>query len=75
MAYTQKGYDLIEKIEDYKQKHGIYPDSFSDMGIEESMGEGPYYEKRDEGYIVYFSIGFDNSFIYDSNTKKWEDKP
>ncbi|MDD3629571.1 MAG: hypothetical protein PHF55_00890 [Bacteroidales bacterium] len=74
--YKNKGNKLIEKIESYRQRHGELPDYVTELGIEEEMGEGPYYEKIDSvKYIVYFNIGFDNSFIYYSDTKKWEWTP
>lgn len=74
--YKNKGKELIEKIEEYKQKHGKLPENLSDLGVIEAMGEGPYYEKIDSiNYIVYFNIGFDNRKVYYSYLKKWVDEP
>lgn len=74
--YKNKGCKLIEKIESYRQEHGELPDNVSDLGMEPTMGEGPYYEKIDSvKYIVYFNIGFDNSLIYYSDTKNWKETP
>lgn len=74
--YKNKGNILIERIESYRQRHGELPDNVKELGIEEEMGEGPYYEKIDSvKYIVYFNIGFDNAFIYYSDTQKWEWTP
>jgi len=71
-----KGSKLIDKIEEYRQKNGQLPNTVKEMGLEESEGWGPFYEKIDNvNYKVYFSIGFDNSKEYYSKTKKWEDKP
>jgi uncharacterized protein YxeA len=75
-SYTSKGNELIEKVEEYKQKNGELPETVSDLGIIETMGEGPYYEKIDSlNYIVFFNIGFDNRKIYYSHSKKWLDEP
>lgn len=73
--YLNKGEELIILVEKYKQNTGKLPESVSELGIKETMGEGPYYEKKDTSYIIYFNIGFDKSLIYDSNNKKWQYEP
>lgn len=75
-SYTSKGNELIDKVEEYKQKNGELPETVSDLGIIETMGEGPYYEKIDSlKYIVFFNIGFDDRKVYYSHLKKWVDEP
>jgi hypothetical protein len=75
-SYISKGSELIEKIEEYKQEYGELPETVSDFGVIETMGEGPYYEKIDSlNYIVFFNIGFDNRKVYYSHSKKWIDVP
>lgn len=75
-SYKVEGQALVEKIENFKEMKGKLPDSISELGIDSEMGEGPYYKKEsDSTYIVYFNIGFDNSLVFSSNTKKWIEKP
>ncbi|HRS68793.1 MAG TPA: hypothetical protein P5288_01280 [Bacteroidales bacterium] len=74
--YKNKGNKLIERIESYRQRQGELPDNITELGMEPGMGEGPYYEKIDSAkYIIYFNIGFDNTFTYYSDTKKWKETP
>ncbi len=73
--YEECGNVLINKIESFKKQKGYFPFSVSDLGINEEMGEGPYYAKMDSiTYIVYFNIGFDNTKTYYSKLKKWQYK-
>jgi uncharacterized protein YxeA len=75
-SYINNGKELIEKVEEYKQKNGGLPETASDIGVIETMGEGPYYEKIDSlKYIVYFNIGFDDRKVYYSHLKEWIDEP
>lgn len=74
--YEQSAQSLITKIETYKQQHGILPNSETDLEYTEGTSEGPYYKLIDStAYIVFFNIGFDESKVYDSKSKKWQDKP
>jgi hypothetical protein len=74
--YKEKGGLLIEKVEKYKSQYGYLPETVKDLKIESEMGEGPYYEKVDSlKYIVYFSIGFDNTLMYYSDTEIWIETP
>lgn len=75
-AYLNEGQNIINKIEDFRMKNKRLPSSLIEIGEEEPMGKGPYYEKKDStSYIIYFNIGFDNTKIYFSETKKWQDIP
>ena len=72
--YKEKGQKLVVKVEEYRKQHGKLPQSITDLGIKEEMGEGPYYEKIDNAkYEVYFNIGFDNTLTYYSDTEKWKE--
>ncbi len=73
--YYRRGSFLINKIETFKQIEKRLPDNIDELGLEEPMGEGPYYEKKDSiNYIVFFNIGFDDVKIYYSNKKEWKDE-
>ncbi|MCT4636277.1 MAG: hypothetical protein N4A72_01095 [Bacteroidales bacterium] len=75
-SYIKQGNILVEKVEEYKQQYNKLPKTITDLNIKESMGTGPYYELIDSTkYIVYFNIGFDNTFIYSPNTKEWIETP
>lgn len=74
--YKERGDQLIEKVEIYKEQHGKLPETVADLDIEPEMGEGPYYEKLDDGqYTAYFNIGFDDMYAYYSDTGEWNEKP
>jgi hypothetical protein len=74
--YEQCGNRLISKIEDFKHKHNRLPNSVLDLGLEEHMDNGPYYEKKDSvNYIIFYNIGFDETKIYYSDIKQWNDIP
>jgi hypothetical protein len=73
--YLKRGVSLIDKIETFRQIEKRLPDNFNELGLEEPMNEGPYYEKKDSiNYIVFFNIGFDNVKIYYSDKKEWKDE-
>ena len=76
MRYQKIGNEFVYKIEQYKKQNKRLPDKLSDIGVEEGMGEGPYYERKDSfEYILFFNIGFDNDAkTYYSKTKKWKDE-
>lgn len=62
---------VIRKVEDFRKKTGKYPSNtdYSNNGIED---EGSYfYEQKDNGFRVGFSVGFDESYEYDSAKEKW----
>ncbi len=72
MQYEAKGQELINKIESFQRVNNKLPENLEDLGEEESMSIGPYYEKIDEHrYKVYFCIDFDIYKTYNSDTKEW----
>lgn len=74
--YQKRGALLIEKIETFRQLERRLPNNVKELGLEESMNEGPYYEKKDSvTYVVFFNIGFDNTKIYYSDKKEWRNEP
>lgn len=75
-TYKSKGMKIVRDIENFRKTNGRLPISFKEISLSNEMGEGPYYKKEsDSTYIVYFNIGFDNSLIFKSSSKKWEEKP
>lgn len=71
--YLKEGKILIEKIETFRKTNKRLPNNLTEIGINEPMKEGPYYEKKDSlNYIVFFNIGFDNAKIYYSDKKIWK---
>ena len=52
-SYEKNGDLLIKQIETYRKIENKLPDNLNDLGIVESMNEGPYYEKVDSiNYII-----------------------
>ena len=71
--YQKEGNLLINKIETFRQIEKRLPDNLTDLGIEDPMNSGPYYEKKDSvNYIVFFAVGFDETYIYYSDKKAWK---
>lgn len=76
IRYKNQGKQLIEQVENYYKKHSKLPTNIMELGLEPEMGEGPYYEKIDSiKYIIYFNIGFENTFTYYSDLKTWKSNP
>ena len=72
-SYEDKGNILINKIETFRQIEKRLPDNLTDLGIEDPMNSGPYYEKKDSvDYIVFFAVGFDETYTYYSDKKAWK---
>ena len=71
--YENKGAILIQKVENFRTIEKRLPENLTELGVEEPMDEGPYYEKLDSlNYKVYFNIGFDNSKVYYSELQEWK---
>jgi hypothetical protein len=71
----EEGNALVEKIETFKTKNGRLPNSLEDIGMEEKDGDVVYYTKKDSlHYIVFFGVSMDESKIYFSDSKRWEDR-
>lgn len=70
--YKDKAEHTISMIETYLSINGYLPDSIQVLGIQESIGKGPYYQKSDSSqYIIYYNIGFDSKYVYNSKSKEW----
>jgi len=72
----KEGGAIVKKIEHYQYVNHRLPNTLTDIGITEKDESNPplYYEKRDSiHYTVSFGISLDESKIYYSDTKKWED--
>lgn len=71
--YIKKGDKIISMVLNHQKVYKELPNNLSDIFHSEEMGEGPYYEKlNDSTFIVYFNIGFDDKFTYNSKYNKWE---
>jgi hypothetical protein len=66
---------IINKIENYKNTKGVLPSSLNDIGVEEKL-EGPlYYQKIDSTkYLIWFGTTLGESYTYDSDKGKWQEK-
>ena len=75
--YQKRAALLIEKIETFKRLEKRLPNDVKELGLEEPMNDGPYYEKKDNViYVVFFNVGFDHdTYIYYSDKKKWKWEP
>ena len=71
--YIKKGEEVINKIEMYRIKTNMLPEDLNELNYIENMQEGPHYMKIDSAnYQVYYCIGFDDYFVYDSKEKVWK---
>lgn len=71
--YQKCGAFLIDKIETFRQTENRLPNSVEELGLEEPMNSGPYYERKDSvNYVIFFTIGFDEMLIYYSDKKEWK---
>ncbi len=71
--YKEHGKVLIDKIEIYLLENKRLPNSITEIGFNENMEMGPYYYKIDcNEYSVYYCIGFDEYYVYNSLTKEWK---
>jgi hypothetical protein len=71
----KKGALLIDKIETFRQIEKRLPDNITELGLEEPMNRGPYYEKKDSvNYIIWFGTTLGEGIYYYSDTKQWEDR-
>ena len=59
--------EAIQVIEQYKVRNGMYPKESQYRLTKENM----FYMLKDDGYVAGFSMGFDESYFYDSRTRKW----
>lgn len=74
--YQKRAELLINKIETFRRLEKRLPNDVKELGLEEPMDNGPYYEKKDSvTFVVFFNIGFDDTYIYYSDTKKWKWEP
>ena len=68
MQFQNTGEKLINEIECYQQAYGVLPEEMQVLEWGYDSGVGPFYEKKnDSTYTVYFCLGFDEYYIYDSD--------
>lgn len=66
---------IVAKIEDYKKTNGRLPSKLEEVGINVIDEANPpinYAQLGMDGYMVWYSFGFDDDNIYYSDTKQWE---
>lgn len=74
LQMQQNAETMIRTIDSIKNETGFYPDNLT--YLESDSGIGPFYEKKnDSTYIVFFCIGFDEYYMYNSAQKEWYDFP
>jgi hypothetical protein len=59
--------EAIKEVEKYKKEHGAYPDEAQFPLSSPDMS----YVRLHNGYKMGFSVGLDESYWYDSRSKKW----
>ena len=70
IKYQKSATPLINKIEAFRKSENRLPNNVTELGLEEAMDRGPYYEKKDSAYyVIYFSVGFDETLTYHSDEK------
>ena len=72
----KEGNQIVKKIEEYKETYGKLPASLDKIGINTMIGIDAldYYIYEDSvNYMISFIMSIDNSRIYYSDTKRWED--
>lgn len=71
--YEKKGEEIINIIELYRKETNKLPENLGELNYSENMQEGPHYIKIDSIiYQVYYSIGFDDYYVYDSKEEVWK---
>lgn len=72
---TQRGEDIVEKIEFFRKENHRLPKDLNEIGIlEEEISNALYYDIRnDTSYTVSFMMSIDYNRTYYSDTKQWED--
>lgn len=74
--YQNKGQILIDTIEQYYISNSMLPQNMGEIGMADDEGMGPFYlRESDSTYVVYFCLGFDEYYIYESTTKQWRYSP
>ncbi len=72
----KEGDKVIAKVEEFQKVNGRLPTSRKEMGLEDTESSRPLYEVWDsESYKLTFPIGFDDSYVYYSKFKSWENEP
>ena len=72
---TQRGENIVEKIELFRKENHRLPKDLNEIGIlEEENSNALYYDIRnDTSYTVSFMMFIDYNRTYYSDTKQWED--
>ena len=71
--YIKTGEDVINMIELYRKNTGKLPENLYELNYSENMQEGPHYLRINSiSYQVFYSLDFDDYFVYDSREKVWK---
>lgn len=67
-----EGNVLIQNVEAFYKRHDRLPEDSELQYGKTEHSIGPFYEKTSEvTYSIYFCLGFDRYYMYESNNKKW----
>lgn len=71
--YRKDGGCMISAVDKFRTTHNRLPENMSELGMGDDSGFGPFYVKRDSNkYEVFFGLGFDENYVYNSETKEWK---
>lgn len=72
----QIGSRMVNKVDSFYAINKRLPELQDIMYLEDEHGIGPFYEKiSTDKYSIYFGLGFDEYYMYDSDKKEWEYYP
>jgi hypothetical protein len=71
--YQERAFALIATVENHRVTHKVLPNNHEDLkDIPTIENDGPYYQKiNDSIYEIFFTIGFDEAYVYNSAKKDW----
>lgn len=65
--------EIVDRIENYKRNKKRLPKSLTELGINDPLDlVGIHYEERDNTYALYYHAGFEEYYVYRSETRSWE---
>ncbi len=71
--YRNNAQELILSIEKYKSQNGRYPLEKELSDFRNNQDNKPYYKYINPNkYIIYYGIGFDETYTYYSDKKEWK---
>ena len=65
--------EIVDRIENYKRNKKRLPKSLTELGINDPLDlVGIHYEEWDSTYALYYHAGFEEYYVYRSETRSWE---